>query len=132
MIGDDDHPEAFVAVNVDNYQELTEMEDLMADILLCLDSTVDTITTLRSISNALYDLPSQLPNSEEATSTTRRKHIFNLAFGEKEREVLYTRQRAEALLSKVKNTSELVSIAGHGTWEDLRRSNVLHSRYRPS
>ena len=109
MVGNEEHPENFVSVSVDDYQRLAGMEAVIADVLLCLESTSDTIETLRSISMDL--LRSQKDNSAVDYSVPPLgSPALDMAFVKEERQVSYTRKKAEALLSKIKNTRELVRL----------------------
>lgn len=89
---------------VDEYQSLKDNEDRAADILLCLDSTLDTITTLKGI--YLQDLRS---SSTSLAEPTQRDDELLFAFDEKLKDVAYAHKKVEALLIKAQNTRALVS-----------------------
>jgi hypothetical protein len=106
MIGDPDHPDDFVTVNVEHYQKLAEIEKKVDDVTLCLDSTADSLDTLRRMLQALE--PAR-PCEAEPGEDTRVSAMIHLALREKGRIVAHTRRKSEALLSKIKNTRDLVS-----------------------
>ncbi|KAF1921689.1 hypothetical protein BDU57DRAFT_535317 [Ampelomyces quisqualis] len=89
---------------VDEYQSLKDNEDRAADILLCLDSTLDTITTLKGI--YLQDLRS---SSTSLAEPTQRDDELLFAFDEKLKDVAYAHKKVEALLIKAQNTRALIS-----------------------
>jgi hypothetical protein len=96
----------FVTLRVEDHQALKQIEDEIADMLLCLDSTLDTVSTFLE----MYDQTSnsQLESIDIASSTSHCFDIIAASLREKTKEVLYTRKKAEALLSKVQNTRTLV------------------------
>lgn len=109
MVEDEKHPDSWVTVSVDDCQRLTEMEDGIAHVLLCLESTSDTIATLGSIFVEL--LQSQKDHSTlEKSVPPLANPALDRAFMTAERQVSYTKKKAEALLSKIRSTRELVSL----------------------
>lgn len=107
MIGEQDHPSNFVSVDVDDYQTLTEMGDHTSDVIMCLDSTLDTISTLIDVSDRFSKLSKGTPSSTEPRdySTTSSD-----ALKAQQRDVMYLRKSAEALMSKVNSTRSLVRL----------------------
>jgi hypothetical protein len=92
VIGCESGEAEFVTLQVEDHQALKQIEDEIADMLLCLDSTSN----------------SQLENIDISSSTPHSFDIIAASLREKTKEVSYTRKKAEALLSKVQNTRSLV------------------------
>ncbi|KAF1358404.1 hypothetical protein EJ07DRAFT_156999 [Lizonia empirigonia] len=99
----------FVSITVDDHQQLKQIEDYVADLILCLDSTSDTLTTL----NGMYE--HYCENHHSSNRLDRVQHpsahtdAIAVALAEQAREISYTRRKAESLLSKVQNTRTLIS-----------------------
>lgn len=89
----------FGSIHLNDHQDLKEIEDRASDMLLCLDSTSDTIATLTSM-----HARSVIERGENTTGSE-----IGIVLEEKMREAAYIRRCAEALLSKVQNTRSLVS-----------------------
>lgn len=99
----EDDGENFVTITVEDHQQLKQIEDDVTDLILCLDSTSDTLTTFAEMYERFRH------DSEEA----RPVHALDavaVALAEKAKEIRYTKRKAEALQSKVQNTRTLVSI----------------------
>jgi hypothetical protein len=99
-----------LSIEVEDHQKLKEIEDRTADLMLCLDSTSDTIDALE----AMYDnFRHQESSVKRPSSGDPIRHSGNdaiiTALREKAKEVVYTRKKTEVLLSKVQNTRTLVS-----------------------
>jgi hypothetical protein len=109
MIGKEGHPGSFVFVDVKDYQGLKDVEDRISDVLLCLDSTSDTLETFSETYEQLR-LGSMDNNSEEESSYARSAASDAIVFTlrEKQKEIAFSRQKAEALLAKTQNTRALV------------------------
>jgi hypothetical protein len=90
-------------------QRLKQMEDKILDLLIIMDSTLDTID---SLSQAYRDFCSRtLLKIQEASIPENGSVSFALA--EKRRDVLLYRSKVEALRSKVKGTTKLVGFCSH-------------------
>jgi hypothetical protein len=86
------------------------IEDQIADLILCLDSTVDTASTFLDMYKRIHVIQGKTQPSEELSHfSAYGSDAVVFALKEKEKEVAYTRKKAEALLSKVQNTRTLVS-----------------------
>jgi hypothetical protein len=109
MIGLEDGEEDFITIEVEDHQQLKLIEDQIADLILCLDSTSDTVSTFLDMYNQFQDVQSTLTSLNEATTRSAYgTDAVVFALKEKLKEVAYTRKKAEALLSKVQNTRTLV------------------------
>jgi hypothetical protein len=104
MIGKEDHPEAFVTVDVQDYQSLKEIEDRASDIVLCLDSTADTLGAFMTCHRRLQTNPAETEYSTPPPTTD----TILITLLDMQREVAYSRKRVEALLMKTQNTRALV------------------------
>jgi hypothetical protein len=108
-VGCDAAEDDFISIEVEDHQELKQIEDQIADLILCLDSTLDTVSTFED----MYQLFGDHQNHTiQRTQTTRRSaygaDAVIFALREQAKEIAYTRKKAEALLSKVQNTRTLV------------------------
>lgn len=102
-IDTEDDEENFVSITVEDHQQLKQIEDDVTDLILCLDSTSDTLTTFQE----MYERFRYDSNDERSVHAL---DAIAVALKEKAKEILYTRRKAEALHSKVKNTRRLVRI----------------------
>lgn len=102
-ISNEDDEENFISITVEDHQELKQIEDQVADLLLCLDSTFDTLTTFQ-------EMYAQYITYQSATKPAGRLDTIAVSLKEKVREATYTRRKVEALLSKVQSTRTLVWI----------------------
>lgn len=109
MIGCDESEENFVSIEVEDHQELKQIEDRIADLILCLDSTLDTVSTFEEMYGQFSDHQNQaLAADELPPRSAYGSDAVVFALKEKAKEIAYTRKKAEALLSKVQNTRTLV------------------------
>jgi hypothetical protein len=106
VIGCESGESEFVTLQVEDHQALKQIEDEIADMLLCLDSTLDTVSTFLEMYDQTFN--DQLESIDISSSTPRSFDIIAASLREKTKEVSYTRKKAEALLSKVQNTRTLV------------------------
>jgi hypothetical protein len=104
MIGKEDDPEGFVTVELDDYQRLKDIEDRISDVILCLDSTLDTLRTFVSMLKSHFVSPA----AEPQLLVKPRVDTLLYVLKEKQREVAYARKKAEAMLAKAQNTRALV------------------------
>lgn len=100
-IGTEDDDENFLSITVEDHQQLKQIEDDVADLVLCLDSTSDTLTTFQ-------DMYGQFCQHQHDQRSPRTSDAVAVALREKEKEIAYTRRKAEALLSRIQNTRTLV------------------------
>lgn len=100
-ISTEDDDENFVSISVEDHQELKQIEDYVADLLLCLDSTSDTLTTLQ-------EMHLQYRASQSDKQSAHSPDSIAIALKEKIMGVIYIRRKVEALLSKVESTRTLV------------------------
>lgn len=113
--GDTNHPSNFVTVDTEDHKRLTELANELADVLLSLDSTTETITYLHKIPVYLCRYGEAESEHELYESLTANSHMTDLAFDKATGQVQYLRKKTEALLSKVQNTRELVRRTFHRT-----------------
>jgi hypothetical protein len=106
VIGCESGESEFVTLQVEDHQALKQIEDEIADMLLCLDSTLDTVSTFLEMYDQTFN--GQLESIDISSSTHHSFDIIAASLREKTKEVSYTRKKAEALLSKVQNTRTLV------------------------
>ncbi|KAF2184449.1 hypothetical protein K469DRAFT_709209 [Zopfia rhizophila CBS 207.26] len=100
----------FISLDVEDHQQLKQIEDQIADLMLCLDSTSDTIIALIEMYLQFQDHQKddpQYPNPPRKSAFGCDAITF--ALKEKDKEIAYTRQKAEGLLSKVQNSRSLIS-----------------------
>ncbi|KAJ4394950.1 hypothetical protein N0V91_011165 [Didymella pomorum] len=125
----EDDGENFVTITVEDHQQLKQIEDDVTDLILCLDSTSDTLTTFAEMYERFRH------DSEEA----RPVHALDavaVALAEKAKEIRYTKRKAEALQSKVQNTRTLISSllerqSGHNINHQIgalhKGNNIMHT-----
>lgn len=107
MVGKED--KGFVTVDLEDYQGLKNIEDRVSDVMLCLDSTLDTLKTFVEMHKLHFSFVAKSEHQDAinpAHSTTYDSLLFVL--NEKRREVKYAHKKAEALLAKAQNTRALV------------------------
>jgi len=91
---------------VDEHQILKDFEDAIIDMLLVLDSTIDTISSLLDNYKQFcldIDVNPLETNGEEFDPVA-------FALREKHREVMFSRKKIETLQTKVQGMSNLVSM----------------------
>ena len=103
-IGKGDSFEQAYTVDVQDYQSLKEIEDRGSDVLLCLDSTLDTVTTIRE---RYTSYPLARDGLKQEDIRTQDEMLF--ALEEQRKSIQYSRKKVEALLSKAEHTRALVS-----------------------
>jgi hypothetical protein len=109
MIGKEDHPEAFVAVDVQDYQDLKGIEDRAGDIVLCLAATDDTLNAfVKTYQRLQHSSAEAAPLSASSARSNKTDMILDTLTG-MQSEVLYFQKQAEGLLTKTRNTRALVS-----------------------
>lgn len=98
-----------VPITVEDHQQLKEIEDDVADLVLCLDSTLDTLTTFVRMYGDFQTHHRRFQTRDEPQAQySPRADAIAVAFEEKAQEISYTRKKAESLLSKIQNTRTLV------------------------
>jgi len=108
MVGKEDDPEGFVTVELDDYQRLKDIEDRISDVVLCLDSTLDTLQTFVSMHKSYFTPASTEPRTKFESVKRPKVDTLLYVLKEKQREVAYARKKAEAMLAKAQNTRALV------------------------
>ncbi|KAH5568152.1 hypothetical protein HBI25_052550 [Parastagonospora nodorum] len=103
-IGKGDSFEQAYTVDVQDYQSLKEIEDRGSDVLLCLDSTLDTVTTIRE---RYTSYPLARDGLKQEDIRTQDEMLF--ALEEQRKSIQYSRKKVEALLSKAEHTRALIS-----------------------
>lgn len=106
-IGKEGGSQGFVTIDVKDYQNLKGVEDKLCDVILCLDSTLDTLETFVETEQRLRSHAHETKLSPATKDKDFNTMLHTLK--EKQREVVYTRKKAEALLAKAQNTRALVS-----------------------
>lgn len=114
MIGNEVNEKQLLSIEVEDHQHLKQIEDHISDLMLCLDSTLDTVSTFEE----MYDQFQFHQAGREPVRGTTSRSIYGsdavvFALKEKAKEILYTRKKAKALLSKVQNTRTLVCSNSH-------------------
>ncbi|KAH6639407.1 hypothetical protein C7974DRAFT_130747 [Boeremia exigua] len=105
-----DQSKNLVTITVDDHQQLKEIEDDVADMVLCLDSSLDTLTSfMRMYEDFRRHIHDAQPKVDAHVGGLSKADAVVIAFEEKAQEVSYTRKKAESLLSKIRNTRKLVS-----------------------
>ena len=89
-------------LKVEESQELKELEDQVLDVLVVLDSTSDTISSI----NEHYQ---QMSRGWKACENGADMDPIILALRAKQREVNLTRIKVQALHTKIRGTTSLVS-----------------------
>jgi hypothetical protein len=108
-VGCDEAEDDFVSIEVEDHQELKQIEDQIADLILCLDSTLDTVSTFEEMYELFRDHQDfATKGDEKPRRSAYGSDAVVFALREKAKEIAYTRKKAEALLSKVQNTRALV------------------------
>ena len=113
MIGGKGHPGTFAAVSVKDHQKLTALEVQLANVLICLDSTSNTVASLCRVSACLLHAQKTSPRRERRVLEILDRSVVSIAFEKTANEVQYTRKKAKALLTKISNTRDLVSGLQH-------------------
>lgn len=109
-VGKDDPIRESYKVDVQDYQSLEEVEDRTSDVLICLDSTLDTVTTLASMYRKYFRKTSTAPPAGPSCVHQQDDYDeISSALDNKKRELNYSRKKVEAILSKAQNTRALVS-----------------------
>ncbi|KAF2635941.1 hypothetical protein P280DRAFT_167845 [Massarina eburnea CBS 473.64] len=110
LVGGSDSGSDFISIEVEDHQELKQIEDQIAELILCLDSTLDTVTTFQEMYKQFCDNYISINQAEEPCRKPAYENdaIMNGLRGEA-REIAQTRKIAESLLSKVQNTRTLIS-----------------------
>ena len=99
--------EDFKFLDYDQEQELKQVEDQIVDILVSLDSTLDTITALLNI----YEHFNKIFRRDLEGSSIDDWDAIKLTFQEKQQDIIYMKQKVEALSSKSQGTKALVRVA---------------------
>jgi hypothetical protein len=109
-VGKAKRPQSIVTIDVKDYPNLKGVEDRLCDVLVYLDSTLDTLDTLIETHRRLYSAPSEDESSSPlAQNLSLDFNTIMYALEEKHREVAHTRKKTEALLAKAQNTRALLS-----------------------
>ncbi|XPT00658.1 hypothetical protein M3J09_009809 [Ascochyta lentis] len=101
--------ENFVTITVEDHQQLKQIEDYVADLILCLDSTSDTLATLQEIYKQHCEHQEDIRRQFQDQTGSVHTDAVAVALMEKAKEITYTRRKAESLLSKIQNTRTLIS-----------------------
>jgi hypothetical protein len=98
-----------MTVEVEDYQKLNDVESFVSDIALCLDSTLNTLNVFSEMYQRGCGCGRELEHcAQTPTSSFRRDDAISQTLEEKQREVMFLRKKAEALLTKAQNTRALV------------------------
>jgi hypothetical protein len=103
--GDDN----FIPITFEDHQELKMVEDRVADLILCLDSTLDTVATFEE----MYEQFSGHQNMDLSVGDDNRNSTYGVdavvrGLRKRAREISYTQKLAKVLLKKVQTTRTLV------------------------
>lgn len=103
MVASVDSRNPLQLLDIQERQELKAFEDQLIDILVVLDSTSDTISSLREkYQEFCQEMKPSFEDQKKGVDTISR------ALEEKQREVLLNRKRVEALHTKIQGTMSLV------------------------
>ena len=105
MVASIDERDSLQLPNVEERQVLKDIEDLLIDNLLILDSTFDTITSL--LNNYQSFCEDQRGKAPETSVDT--VDLITVALQEQQREVSSSKRKIETLRRKVKGSIQLVS-----------------------
>lgn len=108
MIGDDVSNNQFLSIEVEDHQHLKQIEDQISDLMLCLDSTLDTVSTFEEMYAQFR--AHQAGKQRISDGRVNSSDAVVIALREKSKEVSYFRKKSKALLSKVQNTRTLVRL----------------------
>ncbi|KAJ4294472.1 hypothetical protein N0V90_008163 [Kalmusia sp. IMI 367209] len=99
-----------VSIEVEDHQELKLIEDRIADLILCLESTLDTVSTFEEMYEHFCDHSDQGSDMKVEYLHRDVLHADTVAraLRDKKKEITYTRKKAETLLLKVQNARALV------------------------
>ena len=93
------------SINVEERQHLKDFEDRVIDIIMVLDATIETITSLHEKYNQFRFYASR----DLEDSSDENFDAIDLALQEKQHEVESNRRKVQNLRTKVQSTTELVS-----------------------
>jgi Mg2+ and Co2+ transporter CorA len=133
MIGEEEDDD-FISIEVEDHQELKQIEDQTADLILCLDSTLDTVSTFMEMYEHFQThYASKRSINEPLTDSAYRFDAVLFALREKRRWIGEYRKKAEVLLSKVQNTRTLISSllerqSGHNTNQQISALHCLEKQ----
>ncbi|KAF2692086.1 hypothetical protein K458DRAFT_9680 [Lentithecium fluviatile CBS 122367] len=109
-VGRDEDEDNFISICFEDHQELKQIEDQIADLILCLDSTLDTVSTFMEMYDQFRDQQDiKMRSDRESRQSAYGSDAVIFALREKAKEIAYTRKKAGALLEKVQNTRTLIS-----------------------
>ena len=86
-------------------QQLKQVEDKILDLIIIMDSTLDTIDALSRAHQELCSLMAM----QHPDRGPIKNHLISFGLAEKRRDILSYRSKIEALRSKIKSTTKLVS-----------------------
>lgn len=111
MVGKEDHPDAFVTVEVDDYQNLKDIEDRILDVQLCLDSTLDTLSTFLDMHvTYLHNASDSSTYGDPVPRQGLKKDLISYVLKEKQRDVTLSRRKTETMLAKAQTSRALVCL----------------------
>lgn len=96
---------------MEDHQELKQIEDQIAELILCLDFTLDTVTTLEEMYGQFrenYISPRHTAQPHQNSTCGSDTILSGLKV--EARKISQTRKIAESLLSRVQSTRTLVCI----------------------
>lgn len=93
------------SLNIEERQVLKNIEDQIVDILLILDSTSDTISSVSEMYKQFCDASPAM-----SQDVNDEPDLISFSLHEKQRDVVHNRRKVETLLVKVQGTATLVRI----------------------
>ncbi|KAF2035537.1 hypothetical protein EK21DRAFT_96760 [Setomelanomma holmii] len=110
MIEKDDTAQSHYTVNVHDTKAFKDVEDETTDMILCLDSTLDTARALATLYRRVYCHRSHsITDGEFLDEQDYTGDELLVALSEKEKDISYAREKAKALLMKTQHARALVS-----------------------
>lgn len=108
-VGSEDETD-FICIDLEDHQVMKGIEDQIADMILCLDSMLDTVDVFGNMYQQFREHHKEATNIVAGLQSSAYG-VDAVVFGlkEKAREINHTRKIAESLLSKVQNTRTLVN-----------------------
>lgn len=92
-------------LDIEERQVLKNIEDQIVDILLILDSTSDTISSVTEMYKQFCDASPSI-----SQDVNDELDLISFSLHEKQRDVVHNRRKVETLLVKVQGTAKLVRI----------------------
>lgn len=107
-IGHKDAKSRIISIEVEDYQELKKIEDRISDLILCLDSTLETIMVFEEMYAHYREYHVERGEKKPAPIPLNTNDKIAHALRNKRKAVTNYRQKAKDLSKKVQSTRALV------------------------